>query len=73
MLMILLYLDECSDPEPLEDAKTVNVHENDLPKNGISKDDLLCSACKELLVRPVVLNCGHGIIILHVLLFFLSF
>ncbi|KAJ4894529.1 E3 ubiquitin-protein ligase PRT1 [Raphanus sativus] len=52
--------DECSNPEePLEDAKTVNVHENDLPKNGVSKDDLLCSACKDLLVRPVVLNCGH--------------
>lgn len=58
-LQSLSVSDECSDPEPLEDAKTVNVHENDLPKNGISKDDLLCSACKELLVRPVVLNCGH--------------
>ncbi|KAG2306949.1 hypothetical protein Bca4012_084097 [Brassica carinata] len=51
--------DECSNQEPLEDAKTVHIHENDLPKNGISKDDLLCSICKELLVRPVVLNCGH--------------
>lgn len=49
------------------DAQTLNVHENELPKNNkvsnqISKDDLLCSACKELLVRPVVLNCGHGIL-----------
>ncbi|KAF8113196.1 hypothetical protein N665_0054s0014 [Sinapis alba] len=67
-------VEECSNLErllssneekPLEDAKTVNnVHENDLPKNGkasnqISKDELLCPACKELLVRPVVLNCGH--------------
>ncbi|KAL0655825.1 hypothetical protein Bca4012_076409 [Brassica carinata] len=58
-LQSLSVSDECSNTEPLEDAKTVNVHENDLPKNGISKDDLLCSACKELLVRPVVLNCGH--------------
>ncbi|RID53248.1 hypothetical protein BRARA_G00658 [Brassica rapa] len=58
-LQSLSVSDECSDPQPLEDAKTVNVHENDLPKNGISKDDLLCSACQELLVRPVVLNCGH--------------
>lgn len=57
-----------SNQEPT-DAKTLNVHENELPKNNkvskrISKDDLLCSACKELLVRPVVLNCGHGIILL---------
>ncbi|KAL9292624.1 E3 ubiquitin-protein ligase PRT1 [Arabidopsis thaliana] len=46
------------------DAKALNVHENELLKDNkvskqISKDDLLCSACKELLVRPVVLNCGH--------------
>ncbi|CAL9222260.1 unnamed protein product [Arabidopsis halleri] len=52
-----------SNQEPT-DAQTLNVHENELPKNNkvsnqISKDDLLCSACKELLVRPVVLNCGH--------------
>ncbi|XP_010527228.1 PREDICTED: E3 ubiquitin-protein ligase PRT1-like isoform X1 [Tarenaya hassleriana] len=29
-------------------------------RKQISKDDLLCSACKKLLVRPVVLNCGHA-------------
>ncbi|ESQ37127.1 hypothetical protein EUTSA_v10002569mg [Eutrema salsugineum] len=50
--------------EESKDAKTLHVHENDLSKDNkvskqISKDDLLCSACKELLVRPVVLNCGH--------------
>ncbi|XP_010532888.1 PREDICTED: E3 ubiquitin-protein ligase PRT1-like [Tarenaya hassleriana] len=28
-------------------------------RKEISKDDLLCSACMKLLVRPVVLNCGH--------------
>lgn len=26
----------------------------------ISVADVLCAACKELLFRPVVLNCGHG-------------
>lgn len=26
----------------------------------ISAADVLCAACKELLFRPVVLNCGHG-------------
>ncbi|XP_010513757.1 PREDICTED: E3 ubiquitin-protein ligase PRT1-like [Camelina sativa] len=50
-----------SNQEPT-DARSHNAHENDLLNNAskqISKDDLLCSACKELLVRPVVLNCGH--------------
>ncbi|KFK39793.1 hypothetical protein AALP_AA3G289000 [Arabis alpina] len=47
-----------------KDAKTLSVHETDLPMNNkvskqISKDDLLCSACEKLLLRPVVLNCGH--------------
>lgn len=56
-----------SNEEP-KDTKTLSVHETDLPKNNkvskqISKDDLLCSACEKLLVRPVVLNCGHGIIL----------
>ncbi|CAH8385271.1 unnamed protein product [Eruca vesicaria subsp. sativa] len=48
-----------SNEEPLEDTKTVNIHENGKFSQQISKEDLLCSACKELLVRPVVLNCGH--------------
>ncbi|KAJ4897570.1 E3 ubiquitin-protein ligase PRT1 [Raphanus sativus] len=42
-----------SSEEP-RDAKALD--ENN---KQISKDDLLCLACKELLVRPVVLNCGH--------------
>ncbi|CAH2052630.1 unnamed protein product [Thlaspi arvense] len=47
-----------------EEHKDAKILENVLPKNNevskqISKDDLLCLACKELLVRPVVLNCGH--------------
>ncbi|XVF21396.1 hypothetical protein REPUB_Repub12eG0086900 [Reevesia pubescens] len=28
-------------------------------KDQVSVADLLCSACKQLLFRPVVLNCGH--------------
>ncbi|XP_013622701.1 PREDICTED: E3 ubiquitin-protein ligase PRT1-like [Brassica oleracea var. oleracea] len=59
-------VEECSDAERLlsseepKDAKALNVfHENNKVIKQISKDDLLCSACKELLVRPVVLNCGH--------------
>lgn len=34
-----------------------------IPTNSsdqITVNDLLCSICKELLCRPVVLNCGHG-------------
>ncbi|CAH8385268.1 unnamed protein product [Eruca vesicaria subsp. sativa] len=64
-------VEACSSPAKLvpsnrepKDAKTVDIHENGLVNNGkvskhISKDELLCSACKELLVRPVALNCGH--------------
>ncbi|CAN8268578.1 unnamed protein product [Cochlearia groenlandica] len=53
-----------SNDEESKGAKTHGVHENELPEKKdvikqISIDDLLCSACKELLVRPVVLNCGH--------------
>lgn len=74
MCKILCILDErkveeCSDAERLlsseepKDAKALNVfHENNKVIKQISKDDLLCSACKELLVRPVVLNCGHGML-----------
>ena len=29
-------------------------------QKGVSVTDLLCAACKGLLFRPVVLNCGHG-------------
>lgn len=25
--------------------------------------DVLCTACKQLLIRPVVLNCGHGMLV----------
>ncbi|XP_006297663.2 E3 ubiquitin-protein ligase PRT1 isoform X1 [Capsella rubella] len=52
-----------SNQEPI-DARSHNAHEDDFLKNNnaskqILKEDLLCSACKELLMRPVVLNCGH--------------
>lgn len=29
-------------------------------ENRLSVDDLSCAACKKLLFKPVVLNCGHG-------------
>lgn len=36
-----------------------------MPQNDrqqkISVADVMCSACKQLLFHPVVLNCGHGI------------
>ncbi|KAF8119049.1 hypothetical protein N665_0001s0105 [Sinapis alba] len=51
-------VEECSNEE-CKDAKAINVDENNKVIKQISRDDLLCSACKELLVRPVVLNCGH--------------
>lgn len=31
-------------------------------KTQASVADLLCAECKKLLFRPVVLNCGHGIL-----------
>lgn len=30
-------------------------------KDQVSVADFLCTVCKQLLFRPVVLNCGHGI------------
>ena len=30
------------------------------PSQKVSIADALCTACKQLLFRPVVLNCGHG-------------
>lgn len=29
-------------------------------ENKISISDVICSGCKEILFRPSVLNCGHG-------------
>lgn len=29
----------------------------------ISIVDVLCTACKQLLIHPVVLNCGHGMLV----------
>lgn len=31
----------------------------------VSVNDVLCAACKQLLFRPVVLNCGHGMCLLY--------
>lgn len=32
-------------------------------KEQVSVADLLCAACKQLLFRPVILNCGHGMLL----------
>lgn len=29
----------------------------------ISIVDVLCTTCKQLLIHPVVLNCGHGMLV----------
>uniref|UniRef100_A0A5B7BRT7 Putative E3 ubiquitin-protein ligase PRT1 isoform X2 n=1 Tax=Davidia involucrata TaxID=16924 RepID=A0A5B7BRT7_DAVIN len=49
-----------------EAPSTVTVEEKNLPQrncNGscqqVLTGDVLCAACKQLLFRPVVLNCGH--------------
>ncbi|KAA8543477.1 hypothetical protein F0562_021028 [Nyssa sinensis] len=45
-----------------EASSTVAVEEKKLPQRTcqqVSIADLLCAACKQLLFRPVVLNCGH--------------
>lgn len=57
-----------SHPRYSEDIRNINLEENIQPDDdqvdGICKqvsiDDALCVACKQLLVRPSVLNCGHG-------------
>ncbi|GMH27926.1 hypothetical protein Nepgr_029769 [Nepenthes gracilis] len=47
-------------------VRTSSMEENNLPKtncdgtcNEVSITDALCSACKQLLYHPAVLNCGH--------------
>lgn len=42
-----------------------NLRPNELNGNckQISIADALCTACKQLLIHPVVLNCGHGILL----------
>lgn len=41
-----------------------NLHGQKTPnQEKISVADVLCRACNQLLFRPVVLNCGHGIFI----------
>lgn len=38
-----------------------NVSLKENTSKQVSVSDMLCLACKQLLFRPVVLNCGHGI------------
>ncbi|KAJ0784078.1 hypothetical protein HanLR1_Chr01g0028141 [Helianthus annuus] len=59
---------ESSEPVRFENnstTATTGIHTNssdhvDRCNKQISMNDLLCAVCKELLCRPVVLNCGHG-------------
>ncbi|KAI3738856.1 hypothetical protein L2E82_29053 [Cichorium intybus] len=46
---------DCSVNDSLEPSRTSS---DKIPKN-VGVNDLLCAKCKELLYRPVVLNCGH--------------
>jgi len=32
----------------------------DRTSDMVSRTDVLCPACKQILFRPAVLNCGHG-------------
>lgn len=44
-------------PNSIDICKSTSRSEN---SNQISVGDVLCASCEELLVQPVVLNCGHG-------------
>ncbi|PKI64802.1 hypothetical protein CRG98_014798 [Punica granatum] len=41
-----------------ENAPQVKLNEN---SKQISRSDVLCESCKQLLFRPIVLNCGHDV------------
>lgn len=57
-----------SNTSDFEGNSNMSLEENKLPENGrmngickqISIGDVLCVACKQLLLRPTVLHCGHG-------------
>lgn len=59
---------ESSHPRYPEGSCNVTIEETILPDDyqanaiceQVSINDVLCVACKQLLVRPSVLNCGHG-------------
>ncbi|KAJ8639176.1 hypothetical protein MRB53_015870 [Persea americana] len=56
-----------SNSRDFEGDSNISLEEKKLPENGqvngihkqLSTDDVLCVACKQLLLRPSVLNCGH--------------
>lgn len=45
----------------------------DRSSETILMSDVLCPACKQLLHRPVVLNCGHGNVWTDMFVFFYPF
>lgn len=48
-----------NDEASVEKIKFENRHVNGCCSE-VLMTDLLCAVCKQLLYRPVVLNCGHG-------------
>ncbi|GER25032.1 E3 ubiquitin-protein ligase PRT1 [Striga asiatica] len=57
-------LDLRKDIAAVSDATAEERNSNLIHGNGIcntvSVDDVLCGSCKRMLVRPIVLNCGHA-------------
>lgn len=51
--------DSSRDPSSVKKKKTESSAGTSTSKQ-ISVSDVKCVACKELLYRPAVLNCGHG-------------
>ncbi|XP_050363378.1 E3 ubiquitin-protein ligase PRT1 [Argentina anserina] len=57
--MVISRADACGDDEGMENATVKNSDQQSGSSKHISVADVPCAACKELLFRPVVLNCGH--------------
>lgn len=47
-----------------EDRNSNQIHESGTHEQ-VSVDDVLCGSCKQMLFRPIILNCGHGMICCH--------
>lgn len=62
-MLKLVTSSECSEATANSTAQECGLVGNDLEhkaENRVSVDDLSCAACKKMLFKPVVLNCGHG-------------
>ncbi|XP_024037633.1 E3 ubiquitin-protein ligase PRT1 isoform X2 [Citrus clementina] len=61
-MLKLVTSSECSEATANSTAQECGLVGNDLEhkaENRVSVDDLSCAACKKMLFKPVVLNCGH--------------